>query len=86
MAKFYVETRCDGLPWTRQGCNAWSGPRRATRRSGLVDILPGKHVPYASEADALAAIERLRGYASEPNGDPMWASAEYRIVPAKGAK
>ena len=65
---YFIETRCDGLPWTKEGCNA--------RAAGTL-------VPYATKADALAEVERMRSDRTKYD-DPRWARAEYRVVAAKG--
>lgn len=78
MGRYFVETRCDGLPWTREGCNAWEPPKRL----GWAEWTSGRHLPYASEADARAAIERMKTDRATYD-DPTWARAEYRIVPEK---
>ena len=72
---YFVETRCDGFPWTRQGCNAWkSVGQGAEQRGGFV--------PYATKAEALAEIERMRNDRTKYD-DPMWARSEYRVVAEK---
>jgi hypothetical protein len=62
-----IETRADGLPWTREGCNEWRA---------------GAFVPYASKAAALAVVEQMKTDRTVYD-DPFWARAEYRVVPAK---
>ena len=70
--RFYLETRVlDVLPWwTREGCNVWRD---------------GGFVPYDSEAAAREAL-RTRKYDAEIYDDPMWRTAEYRIVPARATR
>ena len=70
MAKFYVETRSDGLPWTREKCNA-----RAD----------GDWVPWPDRPAAEAAVRARREDRTEFD-DPAWATADYRIVPARKAR
>lgn len=63
----FVETRVPSvmLAWTREGCNEWKD---------------GRFVPYPDHAAARAAIH-ARQTDRKVFDDPMWASAEYRIVP-----
>lgn len=63
----FVETRANGLPWTREGCN---------RRED------GRFVPWPDKAAAEAEIGRRRTDREEFD-DPTWATAEYRAVPAR---
>jgi hypothetical protein len=63
---FFVETRADGFPWTKEGCNE----RRA-----------GTWAPYATFALAQAAITERRTDRTKWD-DPTWARAEYRIMSA----
>ena len=51
MAKFYVETRSDGIPWTREKCNA-----RAD----------GDWMPWPDRPAAEAAVRELRSSRQEP--------------------
>jgi len=70
MGGFWVETRADGLPWTKEGCNDWRN---------------GKFVPYPTEPAAQAAIDTRKTDRTKFD-DPMWARAEYRVVPVRRRK
>jgi len=67
VARFYVETRSDGLPWTREKCN---------RRED------GRFVPWPDKAAAEEAVRQRREDEVEFD-DPMWRTAEYRTVPER---
>lgn len=43
--RWYIETRVEGFPWTRQGCNPW---------------FAGKYYPYEGRALADENIRRLK--------------------------
>ncbi len=63
----WLETRADGLPWTREGCNGRSG---------------GHFVPWPSRTVAQEELDRRRkGHAGFD--DPSWKSAEYRLISVK---
>ena len=64
--QFYVETRTNGLPWTKEGCNL--------RKDGA-------WVPYPDMEKAIKAI-RDRQTLTSVFDDPMWAEAEYRTMRA----
>lgn len=74
MDGFYVETRADGFPWTKEGCNEYG------KRGGRWGF-----IPYPSEAEAQAAIDARKSDRTKFD-DPMWGTAEYRIIPARGRK
>lgn len=63
----FLETRADGLPWTKEGCNERRG---------------GKFVPWDSRCLAQAELDRRREGRDEFD-DPMWKTAEYRLVPVR---
>lgn len=65
--RFFVETRSDGLPWTKEGCN---------RRNST------SFIPWGSKEEAREEME-TRKSGKDPYQDPMWADAEYRLVPAR---
>ena len=70
---FYVETRTDGLPWTRKGCNSYGSTAGGWG-----------FIPWPGRAEAQAAVDARKGDGPEFD-DPMWQKAEYRIVPARSA-
>lgn len=62
---FYLETRANGLSWTREGCNR--------TRSGSLS-------PWETRAIAEKEMMR-RKEGKEGFDDPTWVKAEYRLVP-----
>jgi hypothetical protein len=68
---FFVETRADGFPWTKEGCN---------------DREAGEWVPYATFELAQAAITARRTGAGGRWDDPTWARADYRVISALTGK
>ncbi len=62
MSRYFIETRADGFPWTKEGCNE--------RKNG-------KWVPHQGGPAALVYVRRLKNH-----DDPLWARAEYRVIPA----
>lgn len=61
---FYVETRANDIPWTKEGCN--------NRENG-------KFVKWPSKTAAEEAIHERQTNEVEFD-DPMWRYAEYRMI------